>query len=265
MLGQNLSKIEKEIKALSGDAVKQEWEAIINLDQEIREPGKFNSKADIINCYKMVLMEHYHGYPTNKLYGYPAYTTPWVVWIHCPSPTLAQYIFPIILKGRDLGQLPDDRFPDYFVGSLLLQIYGLDMVYDADFYPNGISPITRFTYRLEEERHEIDLKEVKRITKEALAFEKHKPEEQIGKWSIVQHDNTSTFSITKLKRDYYLKLNVNGGDSYRKLKPKDKNLDYFDFVEGYGQYHLVIKDGKLLLQNPQDTTIKTLEPVKDEA
>src|SRR5688572_8172011 len=88
VFGQNLNKIEKEIKALSGDAVQREWEAIHSLDQAIREPGKFNPEADIINCYKVVLMEHYHGYPTTKKQGYPAYTTPWVVWVHCPSAKL---------------------------------------------------------------------------------------------------------------------------------------------------------------------------------
>lgn len=257
VVGQNLNKIEKQIKRLTGDAIKQEWEAIINLDQAIRERQEYSAKQDIINCYKVVLMEHYHGYPTNK-YGYPAYTTPWVVGVHCPSAAMAQYMFPIILKGRDLQQLPEDRFPDYFVGGLLLKIYGLDMVYDMDFHTNGFSPITRFTYRLEEERHEIDLKEMKKLTKEALAIEKHTPKNEIGKWSIIQHETTSTYSIAQYKHDYYLKIN----DSYRKLKPKDKNLDYFDFVEGYGHYHLVISNGRLLMQDPRNNTIKTLEPIK---
>lgn len=260
VMAQDLDQIEKDIRGLSGDAVQKEWEAISTSDQSTREAEKFDSDADIINLYKVVLMEHYHGYPTNKLYGYPAYTTPWVVWIHCPNTALAQYTFPIILKGRDLQQLPEDRFPNYFVGGLLLHIYGLDMEFDTDFHTNGVSPIARMLYRLEEERHEINLDKLKKLTGEALAINKQDVTAELGKWSIQQHGTIVTFSIAKLKKDFYLMRQNNGGSPmYSKLRLKNENLDYLDFEEGYGHYHLENKDGDLLLKDHKDTTIKILK------
>jgi len=266
MMGQNLNHIEKEIKHLKDDAIKQQWESIINADQQLREEGKFDAEADIINFYTMVLMEHYHGYPSNAKYGYPAYTTPWVVWVHCPSNALAQYAFPIILKGRDMQQLPEGRFPDYFVGGLLSQIYGLDMTYDMDFHTNGISPISRFLYRLEEQRHEIDLSELKKLAKKALKLEKQKKQikVEIGKWEIVQHDTKNTFSISLYNGRLYLKKQIEGLSDFTlsEIKPDENNKDRYEFTEGYGHYHLVQKEGNLLLQDHTDTTVKTLKPVK---
>jgi len=266
MLGQDFKKIEKNIKNLKGDNIEKYWTALHKADQQLREEGKFNAEADIINFYTMVLMEHYHGYPTNAAYGYPAYTTPWVVWVHCPSTALAQYAFPIILKGRDMQQLPEGFFPDYFVGGLLLHIYGLDMVYDMDFHTNGVSPVSRFLYRLEEQRHEIDLSELKRLTQDALKLEKQRRQMkvEIGKWEIVQHDTKTTFSISLYNGSMYLIKQIEGFPNFtlREIKAVEGNTNRFEFVEGYGHYHLLCKDGDLLLQDHTDAIVKTLKPVK---
>jgi len=263
LMGQDLTAIENNIKKLNGAEIQAEWEAINTYDQSIRERSKFDSNADITNLYKVALMVHYHGYPTNKAMDYPGYVTPWVVWIHCPSTALAQYTFPIILKGRDLQQLPEGRFPNYFVGGLLLHIYGLDMEFDADFHTNGVSPIARMLYRLEEERHEIKLNKLKKLTEEALAINKLDVKAELGKWSIEQHGTIVTFSIAKLKKDIYLmRQNDGGAPMYSKLRLKNKNLDYLDFEEGYGHYHLENKDGDLVLKDHTDTTIKILKQIK---
>ena len=154
MMGQNFRKIEKEIKALSGENIKDYWVALHNLDQEIAGgDSKDAQKNTIINLYKTAAMIHYHGYPVVQVYDNPAYTTPWLTWIHCSSAALKQYTFPIILEGRDKQQLPGTFFPDYFVGGMILDNYGLDMVYDLDFHAGGISPVARLLYKFEEDRH----------------------------------------------------------------------------------------------------------------
>lgn len=263
MMSQDLDKIEKKIKALNGDAVQKEWEAINVSDQSMRDEGHFNSDADIINLYKVVLLVHYHGYPTNKEQGYPAYVTPWVVWVHCPSTALEQYTFPIILKGRDSQQLPEGMFPNYFVGGLLLHIYGLDMEFDTDFHTNGLSPIGRMLYRLEEERHEVNLAKVKELTQEALGLDKQDLMVELGNWTTVQHENTLTFTIVKIRNDFYFKKQKNGGSpGYSKLLLKNNNLSYIDFAEGYGHYHLENSNEGLLVKDHTGITVKVLKPVK---
>ncbi|PZR18186.1 MAG: hypothetical protein DI539_16830 [Flavobacterium psychrophilum] len=181
--GQDFKKIEEEIKSLSGDEIKEYWIALNQVDQTITTD--YNPKfyeRNIVNLYKTAALIKYHGYPVVKEYGYPAYVTPWLAWVHCASASLKHYTFPIILEGRDKQQLADGQFPDYFVGGFISQNYGLDMVYDKDFYTDDISPITRFLYRMEEDRHEIDLKELQRLSEEAIKLLYPQSVMEIGKW-----------------------------------------------------------------------------------
>ena len=119
-----MDKIEAEIKNMQSSGVKAYWENLNKADQDAISNNKLDNKTAALNLYKVVLMVHHHGYPTSGEHGYPAYTTPWLVWTHCRAVGLKQYTFGMIQYGKMLGQLPNDRYPNYFVGGWLLDLYG---------------------------------------------------------------------------------------------------------------------------------------------
>jgi hypothetical protein len=261
MMGQDFKKIENEIKSLSGDKIEKYWIALHDLDQENAIANKDESrKVAIVNLFKTAALIKYHGYPVIQKYNDPAPRTPWAAWIHCPSGALKQYTFPIILEGRDKGQLPATFFPDYFVGGFILDNYGMDMVYDEDFFTNGISPVTRFLHKMEEDRHEINLEELQLLSEDAIKLLSPETIMEIGRWEMLQNDEKTYFRIRKIKKDFYLEFNIEKGRKHYSLLKFTGNNTY-EFIDGYGFYTLTV-DKTLQFRDHTGKVVKTLQPVK---
>lgn len=253
----NIESLKSEIKRLSTkEEVTNYWLALHESDQlNSSSAEKYNDSVGVVNLYKATLLIHYHGYPIQADYGYPAYVTPWLVWVHCPSAAMAQYTFPMILQGRDLGQLPEGMFPNYFVGGFLLHLYNQDMQFDTSFNHNTPSIINTTLKQLEDEKHVIKPAKVKRLAKEYLAVSTAEVEQKLGSWKFLQHDDISEYSIVKLKnRGWYLRCCSEEG-FFRPLQT-DKKLQKYRFEDGFDMFNLVIVDDRLTIQHTDGTILK---------
>ena len=249
-----MDKIEAEIKNMQSAGVKAYWTALHNADQTAVSNNTLDNKTAALNLYKVVLMVHHHGYPTSSDYGYPAYTTPWLVWTHCRAVGLKQYTFGMIMYGKMLGQLPDDRYPNYFVGGWLSDLYGLDMEFDPDFHKNG-NIIQKTLNRFDGQAADPEV--LRDLVKGYIAMVAMPTGKTLGTWVIKQHDTSNHFTIVQLTDgNWYLQTrNENGPTTIRPLMG-DANLKYFEFTEGFGDFHLVIKDNKLELRDKKDELVK---------
>jgi hypothetical protein len=258
---ESLETIEATIKNLPAAEIGAWWVALYKSDQDNNGGEVLYSEAtDAVNLYKSVLMVYYHGYPTVKQYGYPAYTAPWLTWTHCNGAGLKQYTFSLILKGKELGQLPNDRFPNYFVGGWLLDLYGLDMEFDPGFNRGTGTMIDTSLQPLTGNANPIKTVELKTLVTAYLTMLALQPQRTLGDWVFMQYEEPNTFSIVQLTDgNWYLFTRTGEYNRNRRLMKADAILKRFDFVDGFGAFYLVVESGKLEIRDKEEKVVRISE------
>lgn len=237
--------MEKEIKNLPAAKVGDYWVALHIADQDNNDGDDGDEELDVINLYKVVLMVHYHGYPTSQQYGYPAYVTPWIAWSHCQSARLKQYTFPMILQGKALGQLPENLYPNYFISGYLLDTYGLDMEFDKSF-DEGRDIISEALKIMEDDNHKIDPAVVQKMAEEWISSlnEEYKGSQFKYSWLFLQHQNNNYFSFIQAKDGLILLTRQEEGIGLpHRLVFHGK--DEYEVEGGLGLFRLRIRNGQL--------------------
>lgn len=251
--------IEKEINSLkTKEQINDYWIKLHKIDQD--NAGSPNPDAIIpaYNLYAVSLLIEKFGYPTSAAFGYPSYVVPWLVWIHNVSAELNVYTFPILIKGKELNQLPDGRYPNYFVGGFLLYNYGFDMEFDPDLNTGDNAIILKYQALFEKANHTVDPNKVLLIAKEYIQTLNYSDKNILGPWMFMEHGTKKTFSI--MKRDdykWYLKTQLEGQSAmYQCIKATDKNLKKFEYSSGFNMFHLTISDNNKLQLRDQNGNIK---------
>lgn len=256
-----LEGIKKEVKNLQGTlAIGNYWDYIYTSDQQNNGEGTVlhDPKVDVLNLYRVTLMIDRFGYPTMAAYNYPNNMVPWLVWTHCPATALKQYTFPIILKGKELGQLPEGFFPNYFVGGFLLNAYGQDMEFDQSFGEGTASIIATALQHFEKTAGKIDSQKVAAKATAYLVESQLLIQKELGQWRMVQLDNTTYFKIVQLQNNNWY-LSIKGQHTepvLHRVLPDLKRMQ-FKPSEGFGLFYFEIAGAKLQLCNAQGKVIKT--------
>ncbi|MNJ95016.1 hypothetical protein D3C87_127200 [compost metagenome] len=224
------------------------WLTINQLDQDPSASATPDVTLPLYNLYAVSLLIEKFGYPTNSQYGYPIYTTPWLVWTHTGIPELEQYTFPIILKGKDLNELPPDRYPNYFVGGFLLGNYGFDMEFDPDLNTGDNAVILSCQRMLEKANHTVDPSKVLSMIRQYIKTLSYKEKQTLGPWTFMEHGAKKTFSIVKRDdNEWYLKTQLEGRSAvYRRIKNTDKSLKKFEYLSGFKMFYLTVSDNNKL-------------------
>lgn len=252
--------IENEIKQLHNKTeIENYWLKVHELDQNNNNgSNNYDEKIDLLNLYKVTILINSFGYPT-KEFKYPIYTTPWVVWTHCDNNSLKKYTFPIILEGKKLKQIPQEFFPNYFVGGFLSCCYGFDMEFDNSFDTNDRKVLETTLEYFNNSKKTVKPNKVQSIICEFLKITKLSVKKNLGTWSFIQHKNRTDFNIKQLDNgNWYLTTNLeNGFETLRRLiKREDKYVveNSFDLF-----YFKVNANNKLEIIDSNNKIIKTSE------
>lgn len=240
------------------EEIKNFWGTINQLDQDPSASDTPDVTLPLYNLYAVSLLIEKFGYPTNSEYDYPAYTTPWLVWTHTGVPELEEYTFPIILKGKELNQLPSDRYPNYFVGGFLLRNYGFDMEFDPDLNNGDNAIILECQALFEKANHKVDPNKVLSLVKQHIKTLNYKDKNTLGTWTFLEQGIKKAFSIVKRDdNEWYLKTQLKGQPAlYQRIKNTDKNLKKFEYLSGFNMFHLTIGDGNKLQLRDKKGNIK---------
>lgn len=244
------------------EQIKSFWLTINQLDQDPSASDTPDVTLPLYNLYAVSLLLEKFGYPTNSEYDYPAYTTPRLVWTHTGVPELEEYTFPIILKGKELNQLPPNRYPNYFVGGFLLLNYGFDMEFDPDLNNGDNAIILECKTLFEKANHTVDPNKVLSLVKQHIKTLNYKDKSTLGTWTFLEHDVKKTFNIVKRDdNEWYLKTQLEGESAmYQRIKTTDKSLKKFEYPSGFNMFHLTIsKDNKLQLRDKKGNIKKESE------
>lgn len=165
-----------------------------------------------------------------------------------PFVTDEKIYFSDTVGGKALGQLPDDRYPNYFVGGFLLDVYGLDMEFDTSFNEGG-NIIAEAQKILEADTHKIRIRKLQKLAEdwlEDLVIAK-KIDFDANNWNIKQHGSNNYYAIKK----------ISGGDLYLITRQESSfivphrltalNINEFSLADGLGLFKIKIgEDGRLL-------------------
>lgn len=254
----NFEEVKNQINKLSDKTeIENYWLEIYSSDQE--NNGGFvehSEETDILNLYKTFVLIEKFGYPTINEFAYPVPTTPWVVWAHCYYPTLGKDTFSIILEGKKLNQIPQEFFPNYFVGGYLLGCYGFDMEFDKSFDSD-------------ENLIETTLQELSKSSQSIEKIEEHinnyfqnknsKISQTLGSWEFLQHENKQTYKIVELENQkWLLVLSSEDSNTERFLEIKNNN-NKFEVVGGFDLFYFKINGNNKLeiIRTKDNKTIKT--------
>lgn len=244
------------------EQIKEFWITINQLDQDPSPIDTPDVTLSLYNLYAASLLIEKFGYPTSSEYEYPAYVTPWLVWTHTGIPELEEYTFPIILKGKELNQLPPDRYPNYFVGGFLFRNYGFDMEFDPDLNNGDNAIILECKTLFEKANHTVDPNKVLSLVKQHIKTLNYKDKNTLGTWTFLEHGAKKTFSIVKRDdNEWYLKTQLEGKSAmYQRIKTTDKKLKKFEYPSGFNMFHLTINsDNKLQLRDKKGNIKKESE------
>ena len=255
-------KIRKEIEGLNGaPAIENYWVNIFTNDQLNNGGGTdpHDDSLDVLNLFRVSLMIEKFDYPTIGEYNYPANMVPWIVWSHCPATSLKRYTFPYVVKAKELNQLPEGFFPNYFVGGFLLNSYGLDMEFDGSFNSGTESIITIALQHLVKDAGTIDPQKVEKMAQAYLLDAQLPIKKELGEWTTVQHDNITYFKIVQLQNNnWYLSSRTDKTTPVLKKALVSKKLKRFDLEEGLDLFYFAIENTNTLeLRNAKGSIIKT--------
>lgn len=253
----NFEEIKNQIHNLSDKTeIEKYWLEIYNSDQENNGGSVEHSKeTDILNLYKTSVLIETFGYPTVKEFVYPAYTTPWVVWVHCYYPSLSKATFSVILEGEKLNQIPQKFFPNYFVGGYLLNCYGFDMEFDRSFDLDG-NLIENTLQELSKTSQSIE--KIEEHINDYFQNKNSKISQTLGSWEFLQHEEKQTFKIVKLENQkWLLVLSRENSNTERFLEIKNNNKK-FEVVGGFDLFYFKINENNRLeiIRTKDNKTIK---------
>lgn len=254
----NFEEVKNQINNLSDKTkIENYWLEIKNSDQE--NNGGFvehSEETDILNLYKTFALIEKFGYPTINEFTYPVPATPWVVWAHCYYPTLGKNTFSMILEGKKLNQIPQEFFPNYFVGGYLLGCYGFDMEFDKSFDSDG-------------NLIETTLQELSKSSQSIEKIEEHinnyfqnknsKISQTLGSWEFLQYEDKQTYKIVELENQkWLLVLSLEDSNTERFLEIKNNN-NKFEVVGGFDLFYFKINGNNKLeiIRTKDNKTIKT--------
>ena len=252
--------IEKEIKQLHNKTEIEKYWLKVHESDQINNSGisSYEEKIDLLNLYKVTILIDRFGYPTKEL-EYPAYNTPWLVWSHCDNNSLLKYTFPIILEGKKLKQIPQEFYPNYFIGGFLLCTYGFDMEFDNSFNMTEKKVLeTTFEY-FNNSKTTIKPNKVKNIISDFLKISNLSIKSNLGTWSFIQHKNKIEFNIKQLENgNWYLSTKLENG--FETLRCLIKNNDNYKVENSFDLFYFKVNvNNKLEIIDSNNNIIKTSE------
>lgn len=254
----NFEEVKNQIHNLSDKTeIEKYWLEIHDSDQENNGGSvEYSEETDILNLYKTSVLIEKFGYPTGIEFAYPAYTTPWVVWVHCYYPSLSKATFSVILEGRKLNQIPQDFFPNYFVGGYLLNCYGFDMEFDKSFDLDG--NLIENTFQ-ELRKTSQSIEKIEEHINNYFQNKNSKISQTLGSWEFFQHEEKQTFKIVELENQkWFLVLSRENINTERFLEIKNNNKK-FEVVGGFDLFYFKINENNKLeiIRAKDNKTIKT--------